>query len=134
MAEAAARAYENTGVWATPVAVGSDVTSAMEEHARNAALLVLGVSDRWVRDQHSLGELRDVVAARAAAPVLIVRKHGQPGARGPSRWFRRQREWMDESSGELDIEEVARIEAAVAGSGTADVSSDRRERSPRERA
>ncbi|MBV8387458.1 MAG: hypothetical protein JO155_11760, partial [Acidimicrobiia bacterium] len=36
------------------------------------------------------------MAARASAPVLVVRRQGQPGQRGPSRWLRRQREWLDE--------------------------------------
>ena len=60
--------------------------------------MVMGVSDKWVKDQHSLGELRESVAARATAPVLVVRRTGQPGQRGPSKWLRRQREWLDEDS------------------------------------
>src|SRR4051812_11683428 len=102
VAERAAQAYEGTGVWTTPLPVAGDVSAALVEQSRDADLVVLGVSDKWVQDPHSLGDLREVVAARAAAPILLVRRHGQRGARGPGRWFRRQREWM-EDTGEVDI-------------------------------
>jgi nucleotide-binding universal stress UspA family protein len=97
LAERAAQAYEGTGVWTIAAPVEGDVHGRLVEEANQADLVVMGVSDEWVRDQHSLGELRDSVAARASAPLLIVRRHGQRGQRGPSRWLRRQREWMDEA-------------------------------------
>ena len=75
-----------------------DVTGRLVEETKEADVVVMGVSDKWVRDQHSLGELRESVAARASAPVLVVRRRGQPGQRGPSRWLRRQREWLDEDA------------------------------------
>jgi nucleotide-binding universal stress UspA family protein len=96
--EVAAQAYESSGVWTVAAPVAGDVTDRLHEEAREADLVVMGVSDSWSRDQHSLGELRGSVAARASAPVLIVRRHGQPGQRGPGRWLRRQQEWMDEPS------------------------------------
>ena len=77
--------------------VEKDVHQELVDEAKEADLVVMGVSDQWVRNQHSMGELRDSVAARASAPVLIVRRHGQRGQRRPARWFRRQREWMDET-------------------------------------
>jgi nucleotide-binding universal stress UspA family protein len=98
LGERAAQAYESSGVWTVAAPVAGDVTDRLHEEAREADLVVMGVSDSWSRDQHSLGELRGSVAARASAPVLIVRRHGQPGQRGPGRWLRRQREWMDEPS------------------------------------
>jgi K+:H+ antiporter len=97
LGERAARAYEDTGVWTVAAPVDGDVGDRLHEEANEADLVVMGVSDRWVRDQHSLGELRESVAARASAPVLVVRRHGQRGQRGPARWLRRQREWMDDS-------------------------------------
>ena len=96
LAERAAQAYETTGVWTVAAPVAGDVTGRLVEEAQEADLVVMGVSDKWVRDQDSLGELRESVAARATAPVLVVRRAGQPGQRGPSRWLRRQREWLDE--------------------------------------
>ncbi|MBV8297485.1 MAG: cation:proton antiporter [Acidimicrobiia bacterium] len=96
LSERAARSYESTGVWTVAAPVAGDVTGRLVEEAKEASLVVMGVSDKWVRDQHSLGELREWVATRASAPVLLVRRSGQPGQRGPSRWLRRQREWLDE--------------------------------------
>ena len=97
LGERAAQAYEGTGVWTVARPVEKDAHDELVEEAKEADLVVMGVSDQWVRNQHSLGELRDSVAARASAPVLIVRRHGQRGQRRPARWFRRQREWMDEA-------------------------------------
>jgi Kef-type K+ transport system membrane component KefB/nucleotide-binding universal stress UspA family protein len=95
LAERAAEAYEGTGVWAAPVPVEGDVLAALIERSADVDLVVLGVSDTWIHDQHSLGELREALAARAMAPLLIVRRHGQRGRRGPNRWLRRQREWIE---------------------------------------
>jgi nucleotide-binding universal stress UspA family protein len=106
LAERAAQAYERSGVWTVAAAVAGDVTGRLVEEAREADLVVMGVSDKWVKDQHSLGGLRESVAARATAPVLIVRRQGQPGQRGPVRWLRRQREWMDDGGGTVADEAV----------------------------
>jgi len=38
---------------------------------------VLGIGDDWSRDQQTLGGLREAVAARSTAPILLVRGHGQ---------------------------------------------------------
>jgi len=75
------------------------------------------VSDKWVRNQHSLGELRESVAARASAPVLVVRRHGQRGQWGPSRWLRRQREWLADGDGDGDGKRSASDEAVEALTG-----------------
>ncbi|MBV9410822.1 MAG: universal stress protein, partial [Acidimicrobiia bacterium] len=112
LGERAAQAYEQTGVWTVAAPVAGDVTGRLVEEAQEADLVVMGVSDKWVRDQNSLGELRESVAARASAPVLVVRRQGQPGQRGPSRWLRRQREWLDE-----DTEPSASDEAVEALTG-----------------
>jgi nucleotide-binding universal stress UspA family protein len=98
LSERAAQAYESTGVWTVAAPVAGDVTGKLVEEAKEADLVVLGVSDKWVKDQNSLGQLRESMAARASAPVLVVRRQGQPGQRGPSRWLRRQREWLDEDA------------------------------------
>ena len=86
-----ADAYERTGVWTRPAAITGDIGSALLERARTADLLVLGVSDEWIRDQESLGALRGAIAEQVAAPLFIVRRYGRAGA---GRWLRRQREWM----------------------------------------
>ena len=98
LSERAAQAYEQTGVWTVAAPVVGDVPGRVVEESREADLVVMGVSDRWVKDKDSLGDLRESVAARANAPVLIVRREGQPGERGPVRWLRRQHEWMDDGS------------------------------------
>ena len=90
--EAAARAYEDAGVWATPVPVhdSHDPGDAVVSAASEADLVVLGVGDDWGRDQESLGGLRERVAARSTAPILLVRRHGQKrGLVG-----RKPREWI----------------------------------------
>jgi Kef-type K+ transport system membrane component KefB/nucleotide-binding universal stress UspA family protein len=91
LGEKAASVYESTGVWTEPLPVEGDLLAAVDRQARDADLVVLGVSDKWVEDKHSLGTLRDAVLARAAAPLLVVRRHGQRQRR-----LRGQREWMDE--------------------------------------
>jgi len=98
LSERAAQAYESTGVWTVAAPVAGDVHGRLVEEAKEADLVVMGVSDKWVRDQHSLGRLRESVAARASAPLLVVRRHGQPGQWGPSKWLRRQHEWLDEDA------------------------------------
>jgi nucleotide-binding universal stress UspA family protein len=107
LSERAAQAYEETGVWTVAAPVAGDVTGQLVEEAKEADLVVMGVSDKWVKDQHSLGDLRESVAARATAPVLVVRRTGQPGQRGPSKWLRRQREWLDEDAGEASASDEA---------------------------
>jgi Kef-type K+ transport system membrane component KefB/nucleotide-binding universal stress UspA family protein len=90
--EAAARAYEDAGVWATPVPVhdSHDPGDAVVSAASEADLVVLGVGDDWGRDQESLGGLRERVAARSTAPILLVRRHGQKrGLVG-----RKQQDWI----------------------------------------
>ena len=80
-----------TGAWTEALPVEGDLLAAVDRQARDADLVVLGVSDKWVEDKHSLGSLRDAVLARAAAPLLVVRRHGQRPRR-----LRGQREWMEE--------------------------------------
>lgn len=90
LGERAARAYEDKGVWATPVTVGAEAgeaASALVSHARDADLVVLGVGDEWARDKRSLGGLREAVAARSSAPILLVRRHGQTRLRKPREWI-----------------------------------------------
>src|SRR5207302_5205138 len=117
LGERAAQAYETTGVWTVAAPVAGDVTDRLVEEANEADLVVMGVSDKWVRNQHSLGELRESVAARASAPVLVVRRHGQPGQRGPSRWLRRQHEWLADGDGDGDGTRSASDEAVDALTG-----------------
>ena len=106
-AQRAAEAYETTGVWTTPVPVEGDVTTALVAAARGADLVVLGVSDEWVRNRE-VGALREAVAARTPTPILLVRRHGQ---RGSHRWLRRHREWMDR--GENGGPEVISVDGAA---------------------
>jgi Kef-type K+ transport system membrane component KefB/nucleotide-binding universal stress UspA family protein len=127
LAERAARAYQGTGVWTAALPVEGDLLPAVFERARSADLVVLGVGDRWAREQRTLGSLREAITARAPTPLLLVRRHGQPGARRPGRWFRRHREWMDDTTGELDLREVAAVEAEAEA---AIVAADERSRLP----
>jgi hypothetical protein len=51
------------------------------EAARDAALLVIGLSDRW--RQEGLGPTRSEIARAAPAPILFVRRGTRPGALAP---------------------------------------------------
>lgn len=70
------------GITAEPllVAPGSDGVIAAAEHA---ALVVIGLSDRFARE--GLGRARIDIAQRAAAPVVFVRRGLRPGGLAPPR-------------------------------------------------
>ena len=88
LAARAAGAYESTGVWTTPMPAAPDDSGGfLIERGREADLVVLGVGDDWAKDQRSLGGLRDAVAARTPAPLIIVRRHGQKRMRRPREWI-----------------------------------------------
>jgi Kef-type K+ transport system membrane component KefB/nucleotide-binding universal stress UspA family protein len=83
----AAQAYEDARVWTTPIPVSGDAGDAVVEQARDADLVVLGVGDEWAKNNHSLGGLRERVAARSTAPILLVRRHGQGRLRRGKEWI-----------------------------------------------
>jgi Kef-type K+ transport system membrane component KefB/nucleotide-binding universal stress UspA family protein len=88
--ERAAQAYEEAGVWATPVTVRGDEGDAAEavvSASQDADLVVLGVGDEWGRNKATLGGLREAVAARSTAPILLVRRHGQKRTRRAKEWI-----------------------------------------------
>ena len=99
----AARAYEETGVWTTPLPVEGDVGTALVDQAGQADLVVLGVGEQWARDKRSLGGLRGAVAARATAPVIIVRRHGQRAG------LRRPRDWIVQSGEAGALERAGQV-------------------------
>lgn len=96
LADRAALAYEGTGVWTVPVPVDDDPSLVLVDQARDADLVVLGVGDAWVKDQRTLGGLREAVAARTVAPLIIVRSHGQKSRR------REPKEWIVEGGSALE--------------------------------
>jgi len=105
LAETAAGAYEREGVWTTSHIVDGDIVREVLDAARDADLVVLGVSDTWADEPDSVGHLREVVAGATATPLLVVRRHGQQRRRGPRRWFGRRGEWMEDVTGEIDLRE-----------------------------
>jgi Kef-type K+ transport system membrane component KefB/nucleotide-binding universal stress UspA family protein len=108
VSERAARAYEETGVWTTPVPVPDDgeAARALVEYARRADLVVLGVGEEFARNQETLGGVREVVAAKVKAPVLLVRRHGQGRLRRP-------KEWIVDTGETLALERVAEAESRL---------------------
>jgi DNA-binding SARP family transcriptional activator len=68
------------GVAAEPVIIGPGA-DALLEFSESAALLVVGLSDRWRRE--GLGELRETLASRCSAPVLFVRRGVRPSGLAP---------------------------------------------------
>jgi Kef-type K+ transport system membrane component KefB/nucleotide-binding universal stress UspA family protein len=107
LGERAARTYEDSGVWATPVTVAGDAGESVVSHAKDADLVVLGVGDDWARDKRSLGGLREMIAARSTAPILLVRRHGQ-------KRLSRSKEWL------VDTGETAVVDLRDAGAASAD--------------
>jgi Kef-type K+ transport system membrane component KefB/nucleotide-binding universal stress UspA family protein len=103
IASRAADAYERAGVWAAADAAEGDVTKRLLDAARSADLVVLGVGDTWAADQQTLGSLRELVAEHIPTPMLVVRRAGQQRRR----FGRRDGEWMEESTGEIDLRERA---------------------------
>ena len=90
----AARTYEQTGVWTTPVPLDGDIAEALQRHADAADLVVMGISDGWVPRQ-APSEIRHAIMEQLRTPLLIVRRH----VRGPARVGnlvrrRRNQEWM----------------------------------------
>jgi Kef-type K+ transport system membrane component KefB/nucleotide-binding universal stress UspA family protein len=68
------------GITAQPL-VAEGGREGVIEAAREAGLLVVGLSDRW-RDE-GLGPTRSEIARAAPAPVLFVRRGTRPGALAP---------------------------------------------------
>jgi hypothetical protein len=75
LANRAAAAYEESGVWTTATSIPGDLANATIDAALLADLVVVGVGHDWARDSHSVGDLREVVAARTPTPMLLVRRH-----------------------------------------------------------
>ncbi len=97
----AANAYERSGVWTKALPVEGDVAEAIVRQAEHNDFLVMGVSDNWLDDQESIGDIREELIKRAVTPFLIVRRHGGRRnllRRWLSRMARRPQEWMEQLS------------------------------------
>jgi K+:H+ antiporter len=68
------------GVTAVPVLVEPG-KAGVEDAARGAGLLVVGLSERW--RQEGLGPTRSEIARAAPAPIVFVRRGTRPGALAP---------------------------------------------------
>ena len=68
------------GLDCTPMLVPRGDEGVLEA-AREASLLVIGLSDRW--RQEGLGATRLAVAQKAPVPTLIVRRGLRPGGLAP---------------------------------------------------
>jgi len=68
------------GVHAEPLLV-EPTAEALVEATRNAALVVVGLTDRWRRE--GIGHARAALAASPHHPTLIVRRGLRPGGLGP---------------------------------------------------
>jgi len=55
--------------------------------AEDAALVVLGLSDRW--REEGLGPVRSTLTARARPPVVLVRRGLRPGGLAPPESYTR---------------------------------------------
>jgi hypothetical protein len=80
LADASLAVQYALGVAAEPALVGGDVEGLLGA-GENAALLVVGLSDRW--RQEGLGEVRSTLARECLAPVLFVRRGVRPSGLAP---------------------------------------------------
>jgi hypothetical protein len=80
LASASLALQRGLGVTAEPLLVAPGATGIVEA-AADAALVVLGLSDRWA--QEGIGAARLAVARDAASPVVLVRRGIRPGGLAP---------------------------------------------------
>jgi DNA-binding SARP family transcriptional activator len=80
LADASLAVQYALGVATEPALVGGGVGGLLEA-GENAALLVVGLSDRW--RQEGLGETRSTLARECSAPVLFVRRGVRPSGLAP---------------------------------------------------
>jgi DNA-binding SARP family transcriptional activator len=80
LANASLALQRGLGVTAEPVLVAPGAAGIVDA-AADAALVVLGLSDRWA--QEGLGATRLAVAREAASPVVLVRRGVRPGGLAP---------------------------------------------------
>ena len=82
LASASLAVQRALGIAAEPVLVApteEDVLAAADD----AAVVVIGLPERWSRD--GLGRIRSAVAAKARAPTLLVRRGLRPGGLAPGK-------------------------------------------------
>jgi nucleotide-binding universal stress UspA family protein len=103
----AAETYERTGVWTTPVPLDGDIAGALERHMADADLVVMGLSDTWVRTRGP-SEIRHALMERLHTPLLIVRRHVRGSERVGLlvRRGRRPDDWMSAVSSAPPPDEV----------------------------
>jgi DNA-binding SARP family transcriptional activator len=80
LASASLAAQRAFGVHAEPMLV-EPTPEALLEATRNAALVVVGLTDRWRRD--GIGHARAALAASPHHPTLLVHRGLRPGGLGP---------------------------------------------------
>jgi DNA-binding SARP family transcriptional activator len=83
LASASLALQRGLGVAADPILVAAGARGVLEAADRDAALVVAGLSERWVRE--GIGATRTEIAARAPTPVALVRRGVRPGALAPPR-------------------------------------------------
>jgi hypothetical protein len=86
LADASLAVQRALGVAAEPHLVEPDAGDLVRA-AREAALVVSGLSDRWRDD--GLGPVRSALAAEARPPVLLVRRGLRPGGLAPPESYTR---------------------------------------------
>jgi DNA-binding SARP family transcriptional activator len=80
LASASLAVQRTLGVPADPVLV-TPTPDALVEAARDAGVVVVGLTDRWRRD--GLGPARTALATRSGAPAILVRRGSRPGGLAP---------------------------------------------------
>jgi DNA-binding SARP family transcriptional activator len=80
LADASLLVQRTAGVAAEPRLTGAGLDE-LARAADNAALLVIGLSDRW--REEGVGEFRTALVDRSPAPALLVRRGPRPGGLAP---------------------------------------------------
>lgn len=81
LANASLAVQATLGVTADPLLLDQG-PEALLAAAEDAALVVVGLPDRW--QKHGLGAVRETLAAEARPPVVLVRRGLRPGGLAPS--------------------------------------------------
>ena len=81
LASASLAIQRGLGIDAEPVIV-EPTPEALVAAARDAGIVVCGLSERWRRE--GLGRARSALASAATAPVLLVRRGLRPGTLAPA--------------------------------------------------
>lgn len=112
MASASLIVQRMTGIRVEPVLITS-ARDSMLEASRDAAALIVGLSDRW--KEEGLGPLRTDIARQSEAPTIFVRRGARPGALSGPQTMTRMR-WSSAGRGGHDAGDLRSTDSSAPSS------------------